>query len=1253
MKRNWLIAILLILGLISSVDAATISGSGITAKEEGGTLGTATSTDCVGGGINCTFDSGELTINVSQAEAPQPNYYVAGHMSPMELIAPTTYPLDPSLWGTAKLGAYAFNSNGGSYGEVRHISDIDPTTAWTVDAWVKHNINKGELLLHMDGSDGTTTFTNSGTGSHTMTAVGNAQIDTAQSKFGGASGLFDGDGDWLTTPDHTDFDFSGGIWTISLQVRTPSLATNSGLFSQENDDNNYTAAHIATNGHIIFNINSGGSDVVYIETTSALSIDTMYHVEFVENGDNYYIFVNGVLWASATDTDRPANYTGVFYIGNYAIANNEIEGWIDEFRTMKGIAYHLGTFTAPTSAYPLEYNSNLLIASKYDNVAGKGGYSVEIDSDLHLVGKHWSGISSENCTGTTALSAGTWYHVVVTYDTGSPTGTLVCYVNGTAENTNSSVTGTDYSSTNVLTIGGYASIVVDELAIWNITLSGATTPTIAQRYNGGSGAELAGTETNLEAVWHFNEGEGTLAYQSVNQTGIGSDSNDCLTYTTPCKTIQAVIDKLPKFYSGSSTIHIASGVYPETVTMSGHHPSGNYFITLIGYINSTPNNFNYSGGTPNDVAQSSGTSTGSNTANYPLDSRSLFNDTGANFSNIVEGQLLKLTAGAVCGTGYNQANWYRIEKAISTTQLSVVTKWGTEEGVAGRYVNYDGCGTIPGVSTTYEIYYEKYMAEINGGSREFHYNDTTSSYKRRYGLMVENSEGIIIRKLAVNSNGRYNIYLPTSNIKELSAVAANHAGFAGIRTFATNIESVVANNYSYNWSIGFSIQNASSALYVIKNIGIGTLAPSTNCIMGAFSSDALHMSINLCKNNGIREYDFENNFNTAAFDWNRADCSDNTDSDVGLSIFGASSVSMNYINVFNGNVNSIGIVIGDISSTMIMARTPSDIRLQNNDVGIFAYNMSCSTPLSNSCSEFTYSGNTKDLLIGTILEASNDTPSSPGTNKVLLYLDESVNRGIDGWLTFASASSEYVDIANESKFDFDYNTAFSISAWVKTTNTANAAIVAKYTTEGYSFRMNAAGKLVAYLYDGVGSINKSTTDASINDNSWHHVAMTKTTSNAAVDVLLYIDGVEITSTTVITDTLTASMLNDGNLQIGAAYSGALQLWNGSIDNVALFNTTLTLSEIQTLCGWTGSVCTPTTSAAYSSLTGGEVGLVSGFNFNEGFGLITMDAKAINNGVLVNTPTWTNADIADCALVARLSSGVEKVIDIIVNNGGCP
>ena len=57
------------------------------------------------------------------------------------------------------------------------------------------------LLLHGDGANGSTTIVDSSPTPKTVTAFGDAQISTAQSKFGGASIAFDGTGDYLSAND--------------------------------------------------------------------------------------------------------------------------------------------------------------------------------------------------------------------------------------------------------------------------------------------------------------------------------------------------------------------------------------------------------------------------------------------------------------------------------------------------------------------------------------------------------------------------------------------------------------------------------------------------------------------------------------------------------------------------------------------------------------------------------------------------------------------------------------------------------------------------------------------------------------------------------------------------------------------------------------------------------------------------------------------------------------------------------------------
>ena len=69
-------------------------------------------------------------------------------------------------------------------------------------------------LLHFNGADASTTFTDES--GKAWTASGHAQIDTAQSVFGGASGLFDGTDDYIYAADSDDWNLGTLDFTVDF-----------------------------------------------------------------------------------------------------------------------------------------------------------------------------------------------------------------------------------------------------------------------------------------------------------------------------------------------------------------------------------------------------------------------------------------------------------------------------------------------------------------------------------------------------------------------------------------------------------------------------------------------------------------------------------------------------------------------------------------------------------------------------------------------------------------------------------------------------------------------------------------------------------------------------------------------------------------------------------------------------------------------------------------------------------------------------
>src|SRR5664280_436737 len=88
-----------------------------------------------------------------------------------------------------------------------------------------------KILLHMDGSNAGTTFTDES--GKIWTAGGNGQLSTNSPKFGTASGLFNGSS-WITTPDSTDLTVGSGDFTIDFWVKRSTLGTNQYIMGTQN-----------------------------------------------------------------------------------------------------------------------------------------------------------------------------------------------------------------------------------------------------------------------------------------------------------------------------------------------------------------------------------------------------------------------------------------------------------------------------------------------------------------------------------------------------------------------------------------------------------------------------------------------------------------------------------------------------------------------------------------------------------------------------------------------------------------------------------------------------------------------------------------------------------------------------------------------------------------------------------------------------------------------------------------------------------
>ncbi len=231
------------------------------------------------------------------------------------------------------------------------------------NCWADGNDANTVSLLHMDGTDASTTFTDDAIGgTHTWTAAGTAQIDTAQKKFGTGSGLFSVGGNWISTPYSSDFDFGSGNFTIDFPIYFTDKTLQQYFFGNTGADSGYYVYKRSnTNGNKIgisaYTGTGGATTVIASEMTSNWSVNDgeWHHLAFVRNGSNFAIYIDGVSQALSDDTfdnDWSGITDAAFIVGN--VNTNPgigVNAQIDEFRVSKGIARWTSNFTPPTSAY--------------------------------------------------------------------------------------------------------------------------------------------------------------------------------------------------------------------------------------------------------------------------------------------------------------------------------------------------------------------------------------------------------------------------------------------------------------------------------------------------------------------------------------------------------------------------------------------------------------------------------------------------------------------------------------------------------------------------------------------------------------------------------------------------------------------------------------------------------------------------------------------------------------------------------------
>ena len=199
------------------------------------------------------------------------------------------------------------------------------------------------LLLHGNGTNGSTTITDSSPTPSVITATGTAAtISTAESKFGGTSIFFpSGTGNYLDVPNAAKFSL-GTTWTVEWFGKTQG-------------------AYVAVWANSLFNT-TGGIGIYYEDSSMRVRLGTTtfsfstaipadwHHFAVTCINEELRCFLDGSLLGTSSTSLSVSS--GANYIRRLPGFNYGNAAYLDDLRITSGVARYTANFTPPDAPFP-------------------------------------------------------------------------------------------------------------------------------------------------------------------------------------------------------------------------------------------------------------------------------------------------------------------------------------------------------------------------------------------------------------------------------------------------------------------------------------------------------------------------------------------------------------------------------------------------------------------------------------------------------------------------------------------------------------------------------------------------------------------------------------------------------------------------------------------------------------------------------------------------------------------------------------
>jgi hypothetical protein len=222
----------------------------------------------------------------------------------------------------------------------------------------------------------------------TVTGYGNASLSSSQEKFGTASLVLDGTGDYIRCEGGTDFAFAGNF-TAETWIYPTSVAGNRYLFSLGSEAagryNLFLVSGVLTGNFY------GASSTTF---GGSISTNTWTHIALVRSGSTITVYVDGTALGTTETNSSAIGNTGQLTIGADTSGVNTFVGYIDELR-ISNTARYTGNFSTATSQFNSDGSDKLLL--HFDGVTGSTSFT---DSSIPTQDIRWvrSGVGIATAT---------------------------------------------------------------------------------------------------------------------------------------------------------------------------------------------------------------------------------------------------------------------------------------------------------------------------------------------------------------------------------------------------------------------------------------------------------------------------------------------------------------------------------------------------------------------------------------------------------------------------------------------------------------------------------------------------------------------------------------------------------------------------------------------------------------------------------------------------------------------------------------